>query len=658
MTAPARRARSCVAASSWAVMNTTGMRRPAATRRSCSSNPLSPPRWTSRTKQPGVWGLWHSRKSSADAKVLTWKPPAPRRRRRALSSEASSSITHTSGERSSWRVEADADAKRPSLPGSTLEPVTPLRHALLVPYERVDWPGSRVLRVGRGRAVARQLDTECEPAIGVGFRHDTAAVGLDDRAADGQAHAEAARLRADEALEHALELRRFRADAGVADADLHAAGRPRRRYDPDLAGPVRGNTDRLARVHDQIQDHLLELDGIAGDERHDRVGGVDQRDVLARQVVAQQAHHLVDDLVQIEAALRRVLLAREGAEAPDDRRGALGVGGDVGQRLGHVGMYEARALEQAHRRLRVGHDGGERLVDLVGERGAELAERRDALGVRQPLALPAGLVLGVPPPRDVDVRDDRAAVRAPERLDRHLEPALDRLDATGVLEPRVVLLAGEDGGDGLEHAGRVAVAGRRGPAAGVEKVDTDRCAARRIDTAFLGEACPGVIDGDDDAVTVDRRDLPVQRAEDGAPKRRALEYGAECDVQRGDVDDGADVAREVSVLVDSRHPVIEHPPVVPVPAAQPVVERERAVLAHRGMIGVDREAAVVRMHAVGPALAEILVGPPAGQLQPAPIEVRPAGVGPGHPDHQRRRVGDRGEPVLAVARGSFGPMAG
>src|SRR5262247_2178415 len=453
MTAPARRARSCVAASSWAVMNTTGMRRPAATRRSCSSNPLSPPRWTSSTKQPGVWGLRHSRKSSADEKVLTWKPPAPRRRRRALSSETSSSITHTSGERSSWRVEADADAKRPSLPGSTLAPVTPLRHALLVPYERVDWPGSRVLRVGRGRAVARQLDTECEPAIGVGFRHDTAAVGLDDRAADGQAHAEAARLRADEALEHALELRRFRADAGVADADLHAAGRPRRRYDPDLAGPVRGNTDRLARVHDQIQDHLLELDGIAGDERHDRVGGVDQRDVLARQVVAQQAHHLVDDLVQIEAALRRVLLAREGAEAPDDRRGALGVGGDVGQRLGHVGMYEARALEQAHRRLRVGHDGGERLVDLVGERGAELAERRDALGVRQPLALPAGLVLGVPPPRDVDVRDDRAAVRAPERLDRHLEPALDRLDATGVLEPRVVLLAGEDGGDGLEHPG-------------------------------------------------------------------------------------------------------------------------------------------------------------------------------------------------------------
>src|SRR5262249_46752986 len=155
----------------------------------------------------------------------------------------------------SWRVETDADAKRPSLSGTTLEPVTPPRHPLLVPYERVDWPGSRGLRVGCRRAVARQLDTECEPAVGVGLRHDAPAVGLDDRAADRQAHAETARLGADEPLEHALELRRLRADAGVANADLHDAGRPQRRRDPDLAGPVRGTTDRLARVDDQIQDH-------------------------------------------------------------------------------------------------------------------------------------------------------------------------------------------------------------------------------------------------------------------------------------------------------------------------------------------------------------------------------------------------------------------
>src|SRR4029453_14673606 len=154
-----------------------------------------------------------------------------------------------------------------------------------------------------------------------------------------------------------------------------------------------------------------------------------------------------------------------------------------------------------------------------------------------------------PPPLDVDYRDPRPAVRAPERLDRHLEPALDRLDATRVLEPRVLLLASEDGRDGLERPRRVAVPGRRGPGAGVGEVDAHGRAAHRIDAVFLGEARPRVVDGDDDAVAVDRRDLAVQRAEDGAAERRALQHGAERGVERGDVDDRADVAREVSVPV-------------------------------------------------------------------------------------------------------------
>src|SRR5262245_74884 len=106
----------------------------------------------------------------------------------------SSSITHTSGERSSWWEEADADAKRFSLSSPTLELVTFPRHALLVPYERVDRPGSQGLRVGRRRAVARQLDTECELAVGVGLRYDAPAVGFDDRVADRQVHAEIARF--------------------------------------------------------------------------------------------------------------------------------------------------------------------------------------------------------------------------------------------------------------------------------------------------------------------------------------------------------------------------------------------------------------------------------------------------------------------------------
>src|SRR5262245_3058654 len=196
-------------------MNTTGIRRPAATSCSCSSNPLSPPRWTSRTRQPGVRGLRQSRKSSADEYVLTWNPPASRRRRRARRSETSSSTTHTNCERSPSRDEAEAN--RPSLSSNAnLEPVASPRHALLVPYGRADRPGRPGLGVGHGRrAVARQLDAEREPSVRVGLGQDAPPVRLNDRAADCQAHAEAARLGTDEPLERALELCGLRPDAGV-----------------------------------------------------------------------------------------------------------------------------------------------------------------------------------------------------------------------------------------------------------------------------------------------------------------------------------------------------------------------------------------------------------------------------------------------------------
>src|SRR4029450_7419431 len=136
-----------------------GTRGPAPPRPSGTSTPLSPPRCTSRTRQPGVRVLEHSRKSSADENVLTWKPPAPRRRRSARRSETSSSMTQTSCERSSWR--GAAEANRPSLSERTLEPVASPRHALLVPYERADRPGRRSLGGDRrDRVLSRKLDAE------------------------------------------------------------------------------------------------------------------------------------------------------------------------------------------------------------------------------------------------------------------------------------------------------------------------------------------------------------------------------------------------------------------------------------------------------------------------------------------------------------------
>ena len=117
------------------------------------------------------------------------------------------------------------------------------------------------------------------------------------------------------------------------------------------------------------------------------------RDALALRVVAEKAHHVLDELVHVHGAPVDLLLAEQGAEPPDDLGGALRVVHDVGQGLDDSRAGRPARVQQAARRLRVRHDRGERLVDLVGERRGELPERRGPQHVSQLLTLPFRLFL-------------------------------------------------------------------------------------------------------------------------------------------------------------------------------------------------------------------------------------------------------------------------
>src|SRR5262249_19117135 len=204
------------------------------------------------------------------------------------------------------------------------------------------------------------------------------------------------------------------------------------------------------------------------------------------------------------------------------------------------------------------------------------------------------LFLGVAPACDVDVRDHGAAFGAAERLDGHLEPALAVRGPAGVLEPGGLLLSAEDGGGGLERAISVGIAGRRRRPPDLQTVGADREAAGRI-RAVLGEALPRMVDGDDHAVAVDSSHLAVERAEDGAPERVALEHSLERGVERGDVDDGADVADEAPVLADPRHAVVEDPPILAVAAPQGVVDGDGAPPGRGPNVAFARGLAVGRL---------------------------------------------------------------
>ena len=77
---------------------------------------------------------------------------------------------------------------------------------------------------------------------------------------------------------------------------------------------------RVARVHGEVEDHLLELPRVGLDRAGSGVEVHDERDVLADQAV----EHLLDvgdDLVQVELAGLNHLLAAEREELLRERRG-------------------------------------------------------------------------------------------------------------------------------------------------------------------------------------------------------------------------------------------------------------------------------------------------------------------------------------------------
>ena len=127
----------------------------------------------------------------------------------------------------------------------------------------------------------------------------------------------------------------------------------------------------------------------------------------------------------------------------------------------------------------------------------------------------------------------------------------------------------------------------------------------------------------------------------------------------GDVDAAPDVAQERPVRGAPGDPVVQHPPILPVPPAHAVVDRERPPLAERPAALGEAAAHVLRVHALRPAIAELFFQRAAREVQPALVEERAPLLRIRHPDHDRRRVGHGVEERLAVPRRLFGapPLA-
>src|SRR5207249_9291343 len=141
------------------------------------------------------------------------------------------------------------------------------------------------------------------------------------------------RLVADKMLENSLQLGVFYPDSAVTDRDGDAPHHGLAGVDPDLAWAVRGEDSGLCSVDDEVHDDLSELNGISKDGRQRLSAREAHRDVLALHVAPEQIQHVVDQRVDVHRGALRMFLAEQGQQPLDRLRSALGILGDIDERV-------------------------------------------------------------------------------------------------------------------------------------------------------------------------------------------------------------------------------------------------------------------------------------------------------------------------------------
>src|SRR5262249_5503725 len=153
--------------------------------------------------------------------------------------------------------------------------------------------------------------------------------------------------------------------------------------------------------------------------------------------------------------------------------------------------------------------------------------------------------------------------------------------------------------------------------------DTD---AHWIATVVLSEPIPGLIHRDDDAVPTQGHHFPVERPEDGAAQRNAVDEGLVRRFHLGDVDGAADVTLEAAVSANARDSVIEYRAVETVAPSQAILEGERLPRGQRLEVAAHAFLPVVGVDTLEPAVPLFLLERPSGELEPRAVEVDAAPI--------------------------------
>ncbi len=133
---------------------------------------------------------------------------------------------------------------------------------------------------------------------------------------------------------------------------------------------------RVARVHGQIEHHLLDLTRVDHQPSQPFVQVEPNLHVLAQQA----SHHFgqaAQNLIQIHHSRLEQLLATESQQLLRQRRGALT--GPVD--LEHVGARRRRFRHRVEQQEAVAEDDRQQVVEIVGDTPGEPADRLHLLGL-------------------------------------------------------------------------------------------------------------------------------------------------------------------------------------------------------------------------------------------------------------------------------------
>ena len=140
---------------------------------------------------------------------------------------------------------------------------------------------------------------------------------------------------------------------------------------------------RFDRIHDQIKDHLLQLDPVSLDERYVIVELRPDRHAVVRCFSSSQPNHLANRLIDVERVLWGGSRLIKGTKSVDDFAGPAIVVDDILERIPHFNEVRWISFQEAQRSLRVGHCGGERLLYFMANRCRKLAYCGDTIVVGQ-----------------------------------------------------------------------------------------------------------------------------------------------------------------------------------------------------------------------------------------------------------------------------------